>query len=188
MGTFTQKQIAVATEIFDYFSPATKLGPIGAIGLWSKHRPNRVSLWASSAITIRALDCFSLVQPIALRSPLVPGFKYHAVTVEDQCDAVWWLLNHSSVRPYKFMETPTLQAIRAAKTCADASVAACQGFERPDPKLQEGPKRAAMTPFWRSILALNDNRAPNEAAGLGWFLILMLFIGAAAMLLVWGTK
>ena len=137
MITYSPTQLAVATEIFSFFSPTDKLGPMGAV-----------------AAVVNAA-CESSLKPDAIgdHDKAFGLFQVHAdadiralVTSKDpdpakQCAFLW--------HDFQTTEHHALGTILASKTSADATYNWTLHYERPAAGASEASRRAGLAEQWR---------------------------------------
>lgn len=136
MIDYSAAQLAVAQQIFDFFSPADKLGPMGAVAAAvnafckSSFKPDiegdhdkAFGLWQEHA------DCD--VTNLVLKDD---------ADVAAQCAFIW--------RDMQTTERHARDAILAAKTSADATYAWCARYERPAAAETEAARRAGLAAEW----------------------------------------
>ena len=137
MINYSPAQLAVAQQIFDYFSSSDKLGPVGAIAAV-------VNAFCESSFKPDIVGdhdrAFGLWQPHADKDIEALVLK-HDADVAAQCAFIW--------RDLQTTERGALAAIRASTTSADATYNFCLHYERPGAGATEAMRREGFAEQWR---------------------------------------
>lgn len=134
MTLYSPQQLQVAQEIFDFFSPADKLGPQGAVAAV-------VNAFCESSYRVNVVGdegkSFGLWQDQSNAGAKTEG-------VADQCAAVFKEMTST--------QKPSGDRVKAAKTSPDATYAWCFYYERPGAGAKEALRRADLAEEWMKLL------------------------------------